>query len=40
METVNKKEFAYKVAEPCIIPDRRKVKFYPSETLTENVENE
>lgn len=29
-----------KTGEPCIIPDRRKVKFYPSETLTENIGNE
>ena len=29
-----------KTGEPCIIPDRKKVKFYPSETLTENIENE
>lgn len=29
-----------KTGEPCIIPDRRKVKFYPSETLTENIESE
>ena len=63
METVNKKEFAYKVnfygighfelktvkgrearnpktGEPCIVPDHKKVKFYASETLTENIENE
>lgn len=29
-----------KTGEPCIIPDRKKVKFYPSELLTENIENE
>lgn len=26
--------------EPCIIPDHKKVKFYASETLTENIESE
>lgn len=26
--------------EPCIIPDRRKIRFCPSETLTESVEDE
>lgn len=29
-----------KTGEPCTVPDRRKVKFYPSETLTENIESE
>ena len=29
-----------KTGEKCIIPDRRKIKFYPSETLTETIENE
>ena len=26
--------------EPCIIPDHKKVKFYASETLTENIKSE
>ena len=29
-----------KTGEPCIVPDHKKVKFYASETLTENIENE
>lgn len=29
-----------KTGEACIVPDRKKVKFYPSETLTEKIENE
>lgn len=29
-----------KTGEPCIVPDRKKVKFYPSETLTEKIEGE
>lgn len=29
-----------KTGEPCIIPDRKKVKFYPSETLADKIENE
>ena len=28
-----------KTGEPCIVPDHKKVKFYASETLTENIEN-
>lgn len=29
-----------KIGEACIVPDHKKVKFYSSETLTENIENE
>lgn len=29
-----------KTGEACIVPDHKKVKFYSSETLTENIENE
>ena len=29
-----------KTGEPCTIPDRKKVKFYPSETLTDKIESE
>lgn len=29
-----------KTGEPCIVPDHKKVKFYVSKTLTENIENE
>lgn len=29
-----------KTGEPCIVPERKKIKFCPSRTLTVNVENE
>ena len=29
-----------KTGEACIVPDRKKIKFYPSETLTGEIENE
>lgn len=41
MKTVKGREARNpKTGESCIIPDRKKVKFYPSETLTENIGNE
>lgn len=41
MKTVKGREARNpKTGEPCIVPDRKKVKFYVSETLTENIENE
>ena len=29
-----------KTGEPCIVPDRKKVKFYSSETLVDKIESE
>lgn len=41
MKTVRGREARNpKTGEPCIVPDRRKVKFYPSEKLAGKIENE
>ena len=41
LKTVKEREARNpKTGEPCIVPEHKKVKFYPSETLTENIENE
>lgn len=41
MKTVKGREARNpKTGEKCIVPDRKKVKFYPSETLTVRIENE
>ena len=41
MKTVKGREARNpKTGEPCIVPDHKKVKFYASEKLTENIEFE
>lgn len=41
LKTVKEKEARNpKTGETCIVPEHKKVKFYPSETLTEKIEDE
>ena len=41
LKTVKEKEARNpKTGEACIVPEHKKVKFYPSETLTEKIEDE
>ena len=41
MKTVRGREARNpKTGEPCIVPDRRKVRFYPSEKLAGKIESE
>ncbi len=41
LKTVKEKEAMNpKTGETCIVPEHKKVKFYPSETLTEKIEDE